>query len=162
MITKYKIFETKSEKEQLIKDIKSLFEIYEERCYSSGELMLESSPLYQEDENGIHLIESFCEDKVNIIVYDIYDDEEVDEYTRQYEELNYDTLIEILDDLLEVFNIEEDNITSKMIRSENEYKKVIIVLDIVEKYELSLDFDINYPDTLEEYIKQQKISKFNL
>ena len=161
MITKYKLFEIKTEKEQLIKDIKSLFEIYEEMCYSSGELMLESSPLYQVDDNGIHLIENFCEDKVNIIVYEL-DDDEVDKYTRQYEDLNYDILIEILDGLLEVFNMEKDNITSNMVRSENEYNKVIAVLDIVEKYELSLDFDTNYPDTLEEYKKISKAKKFNL
>ena len=166
MITKYKLFEKKDtlKKEELIKDIKKCFDIFEENCYSSGELELDTSPYYKENKDGIHLIEKFCDDGVTIVVYSGYDNSsEIDTYERKYDDLDNDTILEILDGILFVFDsIENDEIIENMIHSEQEYNKVIDVLNIVKKYNLSLDYDYDYPPTLDEYIKKQKIKKFNL
>jgi hypothetical protein len=164
MITKYKLFENLTEKDELIKDIKKCFEIFEENCYCSGELELDSSPSYKEDSDGIHLIENFCVDEVTVFVYGGYkNSEEIDRYTLKYEELDNDTILEILDGILFVFDsIENDEIIENMIQSEQEYNKVIDVLNIVKKYNLSLNYDYDFPPTFDEYNKMKKIKKFNL
>lgn len=74
---------------------------------SMGELEAETSPVYMEEPNNIHLIEMLHDDCVDVIVYD--NEREINQYILTYDELNDDSLKEIqelIDNALEYGLIE--------------------------------------------------------
>lgn len=82
----------------LINDIKEEIAKYECGFITMQDLQADSSPVYKEDESGIHLIERLLRNDVEVIVYGGYkNQDEVDEYQLNYEELDKDTLEEILE-----------------------------------------------------------------
>lgn len=80
--------------------IKNIIYTHSDGSIGIGELEADHSPLYQEDDDGIHLIEKFYEDIVNVIVYGGYDLQDVVfNYDLSYDDLSTD----ILKDIREIF-----------------------------------------------------------
>jgi hypothetical protein len=102
------LFEGKLTKDELIDKIKDFINRGTEESYSSGELLLDSSPQYAEYEAGgdeyIELIEHFYDDSVTCVKYG--KDTELGEFEIGYEKLSIDLLEEILDgfETAEVYN----------------------------------------------------------
>jgi hypothetical protein len=96
---------------KIIEEIKNLVVTYGGHI-TMMDLEADSSPLYNEGESTIHLIERLMPDEVGIIVYGGYKyEEEVDEYDVPYEDLEINILIEIkelLDEAIESDLLEED------------------------------------------------------
>lgn len=84
--------------ESIISEINNILDNKYDGAVSIGQLMADSSPLYKEDSQGIHLIEFFMEDLATVEIYGGYKYEtHIDSYDIQYNELDIDTLIEIRD-----------------------------------------------------------------
>lgn len=87
-----------SSKEELIGKIKSF--MYEFGTVTTQDLMMDSSPVYKEIDQQIHLIERFYIDEVEVVVYGGYKYEsEMSEYRVKWEDLSEELLDEILTEL---------------------------------------------------------------
>jgi hypothetical protein len=81
-------------------DLISLIKDKVEQCgmISTGELYSDTDIMYQEDAEGIHLIDTFYNDGVEVTIYGGYKNETVvREYGVSYEELDLDILEQIYD-----------------------------------------------------------------
>ena len=84
--------------ENIISEINDILDTEYEGAVSVGELMADSSPLYKEEGQEIHLIEFFMEDIATVEVYGGYKyDTHLNSYDVRYDELDIDTLVEIRD-----------------------------------------------------------------
>lgn len=66
---------------------------------STGELYLDTSPLLKEDSSGIHLIERFKENLVEVIIYGGYDNSMI---INEYEVPYVDLSAELIDEIYEI------------------------------------------------------------
>lgn len=100
----------KGEKEELIEEIKYKVEKYGQHI-TMGEMQAESSPVFS-DSGEFQLVETLKTDKVEVVVYGGYKNEqEIDTFEVPYEKLELDTLYEIkdiLDGAIETGLIDED------------------------------------------------------
>jgi len=120
-----KSFNQLFENNEIIKEIQRILQFTEEKSISTGELCLDSSPYYNEDELGIHLIEHFYLYGVDIVIYGGYKNEQViEEYPRSYDILDKETLSEILFSLKE--GIETDCLKINLKYLDNEYLEELI------------------------------------
>lgn len=71
-----------------------------------GELQLESSPVYSAFGNTVALVESFYRDDVEVVVY--VNDQEVDTFTKTYEELDVHTLEAVFEVIMQYKDNQED------------------------------------------------------
>ena len=81
-------------------DLISLIKDKVEQCgmISTGELYSDTDIMYQEDAEGIHLIDTFYNDGAEVTIYGGYKNETIiDEYGVSYEELDVDILEQIWD-----------------------------------------------------------------
>ena len=127
---------TKIKKDDLIKDIIFYLNFSEEQSYTSGELMLDSSVVFFEDGNTIHLIEVYFKTFVEIVVYGGYK-YSIEEYTysKKYEELSIDILEEIYSNIrdgignniieLDLTNFNMNYIKSLIYDNDNRIEKLI-------------------------------------
>lgn len=103
--------ENDDSKLKIIEEIKDIVTKYGSYI-TMMELEADSSPIYKEEDDTIHLIERLTSNDVGIIVYGGYKgEEEIEEYDVNYEELEMDTLDEIkdlLDEAIENDLLEED------------------------------------------------------
>ncbi len=82
------------QKKTIIKKIKSIFERLDETSLTTQELEMSSSPIHKDlGGRSCALIERFNRSDVDVVVY--AKDEEVDEYSVDYEDLEKDVLEEI-------------------------------------------------------------------
>lgn len=89
------IIEDLSPTDSIIETIKSIIE--ETGMLTTSDLELDASPVYKEGTSEIHLIERFNQNNVTVVVYGGYKlQDEIDEYEVPYNELNEDTLEDIL------------------------------------------------------------------
>jgi hypothetical protein len=80
-------------KQEIINEITS---IIGEKYITTMELEVESSPIYIETDDEIHLIERMDKEAVDIVVYDKNDSlESTMEYDLKFSELDLETLVEI-------------------------------------------------------------------
>lgn len=85
-------------KEDIISDINNILDSEYNGGVSIGELGSDSSPIYKEDDRGIHLIEFFMEDMATVEIYGGYKQEtHIDSYDITYDELSIETLVKIKD-----------------------------------------------------------------
>lgn len=83
------------QKKTIIKNIKSIFERLDETRLTTQELEMSSSPIHKDlGGKSCALIERFNRNDVDVVVY--AKDEEIDEYSVDYEELEKNVLEEIL------------------------------------------------------------------
>jgi len=81
-------------KEEIIKNIKSIIEDY--GSFTTADVMADSSPCVNSMKGATQLAESFYKDKVEAVTYETRHDNEVGTEHIVYEDLDVDTLGQIL------------------------------------------------------------------
>jgi len=92
-------------KTQLIEKIQTIIENW--GSVNSAELNLDCSPCYASVGNSVSLVERFNRNDVDIVTN--FDGQEIDEFSKDYEELEQDLLTEILD-ILENYDVDMQKI----------------------------------------------------
>ena len=161
MITKFKLYElndTKRNREWLIERIRLILEYSTEHSYTSGDLEVDSDPVYYSTDETIALIDTYNIDGVDYTVYGGYKKEtEIDNSSISYEQLDFQLLEEIKNILMGAVEYEMILINDE-IEDEEVYKKILSMFNI-----LNVDYDKEmFPDTFEEFMRKKNMKKYKI
>ncbi|MFA5220390.1 MAG: hypothetical protein WC424_04830 [Bacilli bacterium] len=136
--------EYEEEKDDIIKDIKDL----DDTINGVVKLRIEGKIIYKNNPNFNYIVEGMILDNKNIekIVFDVYEENNLNNYIRIIQSENKDKQIFIFEEFSDAILISKNYMVLK-VDEDNDYSADLIVVDLISdlmsKYEISKDFDDN-------------------
>lgn len=136
--------EYEEEKDDITKDIKDL----DDTINGVVKLRIEGKIIYKNNPNFNYIVEGMILDNKNIekIVFDVYEENNLNNYIRIIQSENKDKQIFIFEEFSDAILISKNYMVLK-VDEDNDYSADLIVVDLISdlmsKYEISKDFDDN-------------------
>lgn len=136
--------EYEEEKDDITKDIKDL----DDTINGVVKLRIEGKIIYKNNPNFNYIVEGMILDNKNIekIVFDVYEENNLNNYIRIIQSENKDKQIFVFEEFSDAILISKNYMVLK-VDEDNDYSADLIVVDLISdlmsKYEISKDFDDN-------------------